>query len=155
MLLPISNKYTSMNKVPWMHIYVIGKWRLEDLRDLSARKHVLAAGVALRLPPYILPLRWSRKPAYKTLPHHSSDPNKVNMFWISPRILSLHMRRQINCQKVIWEGKKWPQLYQPHWETNKGPSSIWKRTGDGRDMANVPSVCSSVKPKARSVAGTA
>lgn len=56
-LLPLSNKYTNRNKVLRMHIYVIGKWKLKDLRDFSVRKDMLAAGVALRLPAYILPLR--------------------------------------------------------------------------------------------------
>lgn len=95
MLLPISNKYTSMNKVPWMHIYVIGKWRLEDLRDLSARKHVLAAGVALRLPPHILPLRWSTKPAYKTKVH------TTNCF--------IHTQTQ-RAQAIVYQHKYWKML---------------------------------------------
>lgn len=108
-LLPLSNKCANRNKVLRINIYVIGKWKLKDLRDFSVRKDMLAAGVALRLPAYILPLRWSRKPTYQTLPHHCSDSNKVNMFWISPRILSLLVRRQINSHKVIWERKKWAQ----------------------------------------------
>lgn len=85
MLLPVSN---NMNIVLCMHIYVLGKWRLEDLRDFSVRKDMLAAGAALRLPPHNLHLRWSSKAAYKTLPHHSSGSSKVNMFGINPSILS-------------------------------------------------------------------
>lgn len=57
MLLPVSKKYTNMNKVLCMHFYVAGKWRLEDLRDFSVRKYMLAVAVALRFPPPLLPLR--------------------------------------------------------------------------------------------------
>lgn len=130
---PASNKCASINTVlqPFqkqMHIYMVGKQRSEDLRDLSARKDMLAAGVALRLPPHFLPLRWSRKPACKTLPHHSGQtPNEVNGLWIRHKIQSLYTRWQINCHRAVWESRKWPQTCQPHWETNEGPSTAWKR----------------------------
>jgi len=40
-----------------MHIYMVGKQRWEDLRDLSIRKDRLAARGALRPPLHFLPLR--------------------------------------------------------------------------------------------------